>query len=136
MLKSKAKKLLTCCCAVALMAACAVPAFAASDGWTRCGHGAWRASGEMAVAKVSSPSNSESAAAFIDKLEGTNHLYLVVNEYSGGKAVSDVYYWRPVGRTVINYNYPVCRNFKLQLKGGNDEPSNNMAYSWGTCNFG
>lgn len=118
------------------MASCALPAFAGSDGWTNAAIHPWRVSSELAVAKVSSTSNFESAAATIEELVGTRHMYLVVNQYEGGQTVSDVYYGLGVGRTVLAYNYPVAYNFKLQLKGGNDEISNNDAYTWGTCNFG
>lgn len=130
----KAKKIVAMVMAISIMAVCAVPAFAASDGWTNVTLPSLRNSVELARAKVSSSSNSEGAAVEVTKLTGTDTMYFDIFQYVGGERVNTTYPGG-FGRTAIPYNYPVAQNLVLQLKGGNDSPFPG-AITTGSCNFG
>ena len=127
------------------MAACAVPAFAGSDGWTNCRLPTWRGANTLAIAPVSGHYDSDSreyvsksATAYVNGLYNTSSMYLDIYQLKNGERVSQTITTGITGKSgaIIKYDYPVVRGLKLRLMGGNNFPSGDNASSTGRCDFG
>lgn len=134
-MKKFTKKLASITCAIALVAACSIPAFAASDGWTNVTLPSLRNSKELARAKISDSYGSDHASANVTKLEGTDTMYLSTFLYVKGIHIAeDVYVG--TGECDIPYDYTVAQSNTMQLRGGNDDITPFSAKTSGTCDFG
>lgn len=131
MLKSKKFKAL--CCAVALVFAIPVFAFAASDGWTNVPLPSGRGAKELALAPVSN-SNSTYAQAHVTSSD-VGDMWLRVFDHGTFEPVTAE---RTCGQGYsvdLSYITKIAAGRWLQLQGGANNPLAS-GHSSGTCNFG
>ncbi len=124
-MKLRSKKFAAICCAV--------PAFAASDGWTNVWLTSGRGAHEVALAPHSHV-NAHQAIVHVTRCD-PGSMWLRVFDHGSFDPVTDEYHCDANHAVYMTYTTGIASGRWLQLQGGADDATTE-GYSSGTCDFG